>query len=175
MPQHSHGLTLLELLACIAIAAIVAAMAAPGFGEYLGNARRTATVNALLHAIHAARAAAAARGTPEVLCGTDDLRSCSGRTDWTRGALQWSDPVPGVEALDTPPPRVLQFDANGRQQVRSNRAEIRFQPRSAAATTATITVCDDRGARAARAIVVSRTGRPRVSDRDGSGAVLACP
>ena len=38
-----------------------------------------------------------------------------------------------------------------------------------------VVVCDRRGAPAARAVVVSRTGRVRVSARDADGGPLACP
>ena len=62
----------------------------------------------------------------------------------------------------------------GRQSVRANRGFVEFAPLSPAASTATLTVCDDRGARAARALIVSRTGRVRLSDQGAAGEPLDC-
>ena len=73
MPAHGHGLSLLELLVALSIMVILAAIAAPASREYLRNCQRSAVVNAVVHAIHAARASAANSGTPVVLCGTEDL------------------------------------------------------------------------------------------------------
>jgi len=39
----------------------------------------------------------------------------------------------------------------------------------------TLVFCDPRGSSSARAIVISHTGRPRVSRRDSSNKPLKCP
>ncbi len=169
MPAHGHGLSLLELLVALSIMVILAAMAAPSFREYLRNCQRSAVVNAVVHAIHAARTSAASSGTPVVLCGTEDLAHCSGDGDWSTGLIRRPD-LDAAEAA-----QVIQFPAAMPRRLTSNRAEVRFLPRAAAATTATLVFCDDRGSRAARAIIISRTGRPRVSDRTAGGGLLACP
>jgi hypothetical protein len=87
--------------------------------------------------------------------------------------LQPDGPGP---AADDPPLRVVRpAIAGARQSVRANRDAIRFTALTPAATTATLTVCDERGSRAARAVIVSRIGRPRISDRDAGGRPLVCP
>ncbi len=63
---------------------------------------------------------------------------------------------------------------SGTTSIHSNRSTISFEGGSGFATPATLTVCDRRGARAARAVIVSRSGRPRTSDRDGSDGALTC-
>jgi hypothetical protein len=40
--------------------------------------------------------------------------------------------------------------------------------------TATFTFCDDRGSPAARAVIISQTGRPRVSNRSAANTPLTC-
>jgi len=40
--------------------------------------------------------------------------------------------------------------------------------------TASFTFCDERGPRAARAVIISQTGRPRVAASDASGDPLTC-
>lgn len=170
--RKSRGFTLSELLVAIGVLALVALIATPGLGEYLRDCRRAATLDMLTHAVHAARAAAAALGVRATLCGTMDGRSCSRLEDWSDALLVLPDPA----EAEAPPIRLLRLDAGRtRQTVRSNRSAIEIEPLSPSATTATVTVCDDRGSRAARAMIISRTGRPRISDRDASGRVLACP
>ena len=54
----------------------------------------------------------------------------------------------------------------------SNRPYYEFRP-GRRSTNGTIVFCDARGATAARAVIVSYTGRPRVSARDADGRPLA--
>jgi type IV fimbrial biogenesis protein FimT len=170
----ARGFTLVELLVAMALLAILATLAAPGFGEYLRNCRRAATVNTLSHTIHVARALASTRGQPIILCPSVDGSRCSSGPDWSHEWLlqpDGSDP-----AADDAPLRVVRpATAGARQSVRANRDAIRFTALTPAATTATLTVCDERGSRAARAVIISRVGRPRISDRDAGGRPLVCP
>jgi type IV fimbrial biogenesis protein FimT len=171
----ARGFTLLEMLVAMALLATLATLAAPGFGEYLRDCRRAATVNALSHAVHTGRTLAAARGLPFILCSTDDGSSCSGSHDWS-GELLLRPDIPGGSGLESPSVQRLPLAADGaRQTVRTNRGVVRFAPLTLSATTATLTVCDDRGPRAAAAVIISRNGRPRISARDASGGSLACP
>ena len=74
-----------------------------------------------------------------------------------------ADAPDGAEVVHSPL-RVIQLAAEkSRQTVRSNRDHFLFTPLVSSATTGTITVCDDRGSRAARAVLASS------SARDGAG------
>jgi type IV fimbrial biogenesis protein FimT len=153
----------------LALLALLAVLAGPGLRGYLQDCRRTATVNALTHAVHAARRLAGVRGLPVELCPSTDGIDCSGALDW-RGDLLLRTGTDGA-AL-----RVIALSLDGAHQtVRGNRPLLRFAPLAPSATTATLTVCDDRGPRAATAVIVSRSGRPRVAGRDASGRPLVCP
>ena len=57
--------------------------------------------------------------------------------------------------------------------ITANRASFQFRPFFWRSTNGTVTFCDERGVAAARAVIVSYTGRPRVSDR-GPGRALTC-
>jgi type IV fimbrial biogenesis protein FimT len=170
----ARGFTLVELLVAMALLAILATLAMPGFGEYLRNCRRAATVNAFTHAAHVARQLAAVRGEAVLLCPSADGVGCSGGEDWGRELLLLAE-APDLSAAQSPLRVLRSATADARQSVRGNRSAIRFAALLSAATTATLTICDDRGSRAARAVIISRTGRPRVSDLDAGGRPLACP
>lgn len=170
----ARGFTLVELLVAMALLATLATLAVPGFGEYLRNCRRAATINALSHTVQVARRLAAVRGEAVVLCPGADASGCSGGTDWGHELLLLPD-RPGSAAGSAPLRVVRSAAADSRQSIRANREAIYFAALAPAATTATLTVCDDRGSRAARALIISRTGRPRISDRDAGGRALVCP
>jgi hypothetical protein len=57
----------------------------------------------------------------------------------------------------------------------ANRAAFSFRPFDKASTNGTAVYCDRRGRAEARAIIVSPSGRPRVSTRNASGGALTCP
>ena len=163
----SHGFTLLELLVALALAAILATYAYPGFSAWLLDSRRDALATMVLHAVHTARQFAATRDESMELCGTLDDLHCSGGDDWSRGLLV----VGGDGAVHRSLPS-LQPDHG--PTLKSNRGIIHFEPGTSFASPATITICDRRGGRAARAVIVSRSGRPRVSERDASNRELRC-
>src|SRR5687767_11715397 len=149
-----RGHTLPELLTMLGIAAIVAGAAVPVFSNLLLESRMNASIATLVHAVNLARQFSAVRSEAIRLCGSDDERACSGRADWSSGLLL----VDGGERFRQ---SLFLSAGNGATSVRSNRTVLDFEGGSGFATPATLTVCDRRGARAARAVIVSRSGRPR--------------
>jgi type IV fimbrial biogenesis protein FimT len=170
------GVTLTELLLVCMIVAICASVAIPGFHRFVLDARRTTHVNALLHTLHAARSAAIMRQEPTVVCKSADQVQC------TPAAVSWSDGwIVFANRDHDSPPRVdpgeeplLVQPAIENLAIRSSRSAVTYWPVALAGTTATFTFCDERGSSSARAIIVSQTGRPRVSERDSAGKALKC-
>jgi type IV fimbrial biogenesis protein FimT len=162
-----HGYTLLELLVALALTAILATIAYPGFTAWLLDSRRDAIVTSALHAVHAARQFAATRNESIALCGTLDAAHCSGAVDWSSGLLV-------IGADDIVHRNLSSSQPLHGPTLKSNRAIIRFEPGTSFASPATMTICDRRGSRAARAVIVSRSARPRVSERDASNRELQC-
>ncbi len=161
------GHTLPELLTMLAIAAILAGAAVPVFSNLLLESRMSAAVSTAMHAVNLARQFSATRSEPIRLCGSDDAHECSGRADWTGTLLLAATADSFRESL-------LLSGGDGAPRIRSNREAIDFEGGSGFATPATLTICDRRGSRSARAVIVSRSGRPRSSDRDASARALAC-
>ena len=164
-PEAGHTLT--ELMAILGIAAILAAAAVPLFSTLLLDIRMNAAVASAMHAVNLARQFAATRSETIRLCGSADQRECSGLVDWSPGLLLADDGGEFHQNLG-------QSDDGGAPRLRSNRPTLSFEPGTGFATPATIVVCDRRGPRAARAVIVSKSGRPRTSTRDASDRVLTC-
>ncbi|TAK54886.1 MAG: prepilin-type N-terminal cleavage/methylation domain-containing protein [Gammaproteobacteria bacterium] len=166
-PPGIHGHTLTEVLAVLALVAILAGAAVPTFAGLLLDSRRDAAVLTAMHAVHAARQLAALRGADIQLCGSSDHQSCSGTGDWSSGLL--------ITSAGGEPERSLAIQgAAGGPRLRSNRPTIGFEAGTSFASPATLSICDRRGPTAARAVIISRSGRPRVSDRDASERPLRC-
>jgi type IV fimbrial biogenesis protein FimT len=120
-----------------------------------------------MHAANLARHFSATRSEAIRLCGSDDEQACTGRSDWSSGLLLADNGELFRRSLPL-------SGGNGAPSIRSNRAIVNFEGDSGFASPATLTVCDRRGASAARAVIISRSGRPRVSERDASDRPLAC-
>jgi Tfp pilus assembly protein FimT len=164
-PDAGHTLT--ELMAILGIAAVLAATAVPLFSTLLLDSRMNAVVATTMHAVNLARQFSATRGETIRLCGSANQRECSGAMDWSAGLLLTNDVGLFRQGLGF-------AGGRGTPRLRSNRATLSFEAGSGYSTPATLVVCDRRGAAAARAVILSRTGRPRVSLRDASDRALSC-
>lgn len=153
------------------------ALAVPSFERFVRDARRTADINGFVTAIQLARSESAKRGANVVLCKTADSLSCGGagvRYDagWMVFVNVDDDQPPTLGSADT----LLFYHAPAMQgTIVSNRRLYEFRPFRRRSTNGTVTFCDARGASSARAVIVSYTGRPRVSDRGPGNRALVCP
>ena len=152
--RASRGITLVELCFGLAILALVAGLAAPGFRATLrASAMRAATFE-LLAGLQQVRAHSILESRPGSLCPGDDT-----------GCLPASLPASAWRAFldDDPESPVLHPLPRG-VQLRATRSPIRFWPDAHAASAGTLTICDTQGIAAPRAIVVSALGRARVAE-----------
>jgi type IV fimbrial biogenesis protein FimT len=174
--RYESGLTLLELLATLALGAILLGIAVPSFENLLLESRMVTAVNALVHAVHLARAAAIQQMRPVVVCRTRDGAGCAPAGDWASGWLVFANDDHDDPPFVDPGERVLQvMQRLPEVKIGSNRNAYVLQPPDQRATNGTVIFCDRRGAAAARAVIISYTGRPRVSKRTASGQPLTCP
>lgn len=171
--RRQDGLTLFELALTLALVAVVAGMATPSLGRWRADAVLQRGAYALLGALHEARSTAIARGEPVVLCQTPGAARCLlasapaggwavfvDRPGGTAGRLDAGDEL--LHSVELPPELRLQ----------GTRRALTYWPVARAGTTATLVLCHARGG--ALAVIVSQTGRPRISRTDASGGALDC-
>lgn len=167
---------MLELLFAFAVVAVVLTLGVPAFSDLIRDSRRTEQVNLFVHSIHLAKNEAAKRARYVTLCKSANGRQCTSLGQWHQGWLVFvnrdRDRPPQVdpseEILYVRPPY-----PHG--TIHGNRVAFTFRPFRRRATNGTLVFCDLRGPASARAVVVSYTGRPRISHKDSRGRPLDCP
>jgi type IV fimbrial biogenesis protein FimT len=176
MLRYSRGFTLWELLLTCALGGIVLGLAVPSVRGVALDAHRTAEINELVLSIQLARSEASKRGRSVVICKSADAVRCAGG-DFGFGAgwIVFVD-LDGARPPQRSPnePLLLAHTPLGTGTIASNREYFEFRPIQRRSINGTVVFCDDRGAGAARAVIVSYTGRPRVASVDSSGAPLRC-
>jgi type IV fimbrial biogenesis protein FimT len=173
------GFSLLELLTAIAITGILLSLALPSFYHQLQTNRIRTHINGIVAGLHIARAEAIRRNGTVMVCESRDLDSCTGGADWSRGWIVFADanrnnrrdqhePMLHVYSSASPGIRI-DFNGAGRNGDRW----LHYRA-TGSSKNGTFTVCDRRGAADARAVILYRSGRPRVSTRTASGKPLRC-
>ena len=174
--RPARGFTLWELLCTLGVTAVLLGLGVPSFHRFLLDSRRTADVNAFVLAVQVARTEAAKRGDAVVLCPSRDGRRCSNdEQGYGAGWLVFVD-----RDSKRPPQRsddellIYAYRPELLGSIVGNRPYFDFRPIMRRSTNGTLVFCDERGAAAARAVIVSYTGRPRVDTVAADGARLVC-
>jgi len=174
--DRRRGYTLPELVFTMAIAMGLLGWGVPAFRNQQLNAARTREVNQFIQAVYLARSEAIKRNGVVSLCPSLDGEWCApSGTPWHRGWVIFVNRDRDSPAVRDAGEDLLRVYAPwDRGAVQANRATLSFRPFGQMGVTATFTFCDQRGSRAARAVIISQTGRPRVSGRGASGKPLSC-
>lgn len=172
----SKGFTVWELLCAVLIGGILLGIGVPSFDNIMLDSERTAAINSFVTAIQLARSEASKRRRPVVLCKTDDGLRCAGKelsfdVGWMVFVNE-DDLRPPERSPDEP--LLLQHRPSITGPIHANRRLFEFRPFRHRSTNGTVTFCDRRGASAARAVIVSYTGRPRVAARGPRHRPLVC-
>ena len=156
MKNAYRGMTLIELCFGLAIVAVIAGMAAPGFRSSLrATAVRSATFD-LLAGLQQTRGNAILEARPLDLCPSDLAGQCLAAgvpTPYWRSSLEAAAGT-SPHASHALPPGIV---------VRANRSPLRFSPDALGASTGTLTICDLQHVAPPRAIVLSLSGRARLA------------
>jgi len=172
----ARGFTLWELLCSLVVSGLLLGLGVPSFHRFLLDGRRTADVNAFVLAVQVARTEAAKRGEAVVLCPSRDGRRCA--NDEKAYGAGWivfydRDSKSPPQRLDTEP-LIFGHRPELFGSIVGNRPYFDFRPVMRRSTNGTLVFCDERGPPAARAVIVSYSGRPRVDTVAADGTRLVC-
>jgi type IV fimbrial biogenesis protein FimT len=189
MRGQASGFTLVELMITVALVAIVLTLGAPSMRELILNNRLATDYNNMLMSLTLARAEAIKRGARTRVCIRNATPDCDGTaTHWEDGWLVIAD-TNGNDTMTAADGDLIMQNQGALTDgttLRGNTKVTRsvaFNARGFSGSSGTLTLCDSRGARQARGIVISNTGRARRAIdsngdgtvEDGSGNNLTCP
>jgi len=163
----------------LAVVTVLLGAVVPSVKSTLGSTRVAAHVNHLVGDLALTRSEAIKRRVDAVLCKSPDGRRCVRRGGWEQGWIVFADRnadrrrqanetllhVHGAWTRGY----TLRYAAFG------SRHYVAFHPSGLTRTNGTFTFCDPDEPSMARAVVLSKTGRPRVARVRPDGRPLACP
>ena len=171
------GLTLVEMLVTLTVAGVVLLAGIPEFKRMLASNRMLSEINALVAHLHLARSEAVNRGKRAVLCPSADREQCTGSPEWHQGYILFVDDN-GDRKRDENEAlvRVHQRRTPGILITSSvSRRRITYRPDGTApGSNLTVKFCAQHHATPPKAVILSNTGRPRVSRSTASGDPLDC-
>jgi len=175
--RRSVGFSVSELMMALAVAALLAAAAAPGMAVLIARGHTDAAADQMLRAVQFTRHTAVSRRATATLCpGGGD--SCGPRDSWHEGAMVFLDGnangrrEPAEEIVRRLPP--LPDGHRVRWRSFRNRLSLSMLPSGLTdSQSGNLLVCPDDGdPRRARQLVINAQGRIRWSrDGDGDGIV----
>jgi type IV fimbrial biogenesis protein FimT len=170
--RQSRGLTLVELLAVLAIASILLGAGIPSFSGLIRSTKLTNSANDLFASLITARSEAAKRHARVALCKSADGVTCAKAGGWEQGWIVFHDVndngtrEAGEQIVSRIDPLPKDMRVSGNLNVAryvSYAPTGETQLASGAFQAGTITLCNASSkGEDARQIVLSSAGRPRV-------------
>jgi type IV fimbrial biogenesis protein FimT len=166
--RHAHakarlglGFSLVELLAAMAISALLALLGWPLLERQRAAAAVSVATNRTLAALQLARQQALSSGSPVTVCPSPDGRHCGfGGTQW----MIFENRPGGLDATrDAGEPLLQRWELPSGVLVGGTRGYAVYQPGARSASTLTFGFCHAAHPEALRSVIVSQTGRARVS------------
>lgn len=162
--QRQRGLTLIELVATVAVIAILTGVGVPSFQSLMANQKQTTAINSYIASFQQARMRAVAQASQVVLCPSSNGITCTGGLSWDQGWLIYDDDNRNrrhdagetvVAVFAALPTGLGATSSIGRPQL------VYRSDGSVSGSNLRLTLCDQRGTDYARSVVVNNHGRPR--------------
>lgn len=174
---QGQGFTLFELIVTVSLLAVLSSLAIPPFSDLLARSQISATSNLLLSHIQLARIRSILDSSTVVICPTHDGQTCQAdSTNWSSGWMVFRDshyqlPL-RLEASDD---ILAAHHSSKHTTVSTTLSHVRYSP-NGSASNGTLVLCSQRKSSSpSRAVIISITGRARVSGKAADGSVLNCP
>jgi len=174
----SRGLTLLNLLISVSITTIMLGVAVPSTNSILTANRIAGQVNDLRGAIALTRSEAIRRNQHVVICKSMNGQSCTNEGRWDSGWIIYADDnhnrkrdadeelvhVHGKTASGF----IITYSAFG------SRNYVAYRPTGYTRTNGTFYICKPEDQKRSKALVLTKTGRVRLSTTRPDGSPITC-
>ncbi|MCU7830308.1 MAG: GspH/FimT family pseudopilin [Candidatus Thiodiazotropha sp. (ex Myrtea sp. 'scaly one' KF741663)] len=174
----ANGFTLIELLITLAVGTIVMGIGVPSLLSLVASNHQSGEINTFVRHLNLARSYAVKTGRDHVLCPSTDLLSCHDATRWDQGFILFEDSNEnGVREADET--LVYTSRPSGKfgidmQSTRGRKKIIYRADGRSAGSNLTLTFCDPEGDVTPKAVILSNTGRARISRTRWDGSALRC-
>ena len=140
--QRQTGVTMIELMIVVAIAASMAAIAAPSFSDFINNTRLTSTMTQLTGDLNRARSEAIKRNSWVLVCARSTNTACG--ANWANGWLVCQDSEPNgacdAGTAANPNPITVHQPLNANLTLAGSAASVRFNPSGTQGTVGAATL-----------------------------------
>ncbi len=179
--NRQSGMTMAELLATLAIGAILISAGIPSYQSLVLSNAQTASVNEFIAGLSLARSEAITKNVRVTACTSKNGIACDATANWSDGWLVFAD-MDNDGTLDAAEPVLKTSGETSRLSTKSSEftSFITFRPNGRAMVntprenTGQFTFCDKRGASYAKTVIIETSGRPRASKYDIDGGTPSC-
>ena len=176
-PRLSQGFTLIELVTACAVLLILLGIGIPGFGSIIDRNQQVAAINQFSTALAHARYHAVTFHRHVILCPSVDHQQCTGGFDWESGQITFVDDNNNRLRDDNEEIIAINqaIDRSIDIQTSTGRRKIRFKPSGAApGSNTTFRFCTGSENVMRKALILSNSGRARLSDKLPDGSEITC-
>lgn len=175
LSKAAQGYSLYELVMTLALAALLLTLGIPSFTGLVADKRLRTEVDALFHAVHLARKESITRRRVVTICSSLDGQHCASSKDWSSGWILFVNKGRRQSLQRDDDEELLRYhQVSNRSRITANRRGFSLRSTVLRATNGTIVFCDRANQAESRALVISYTGRPRVTRKDRNGQAYRC-
>lgn len=176
--RYPSGFSLVELLLALSLIATLSLVAIPGAMALVRDSEISSQINNFQTHLNLARSEAIKRGKRTAVCPMTSNGDCAPGTYWGHGWITFIDANANRDLDPAEPVLARQQQPAGAVSLYSTpgRKLVVFRPDGrATGSNGTYTFCDKTEASAARAVILSNSGRARSSMKNSANQPLVCP
>lgn len=160
--HHARGVTLIELLTTLAIAAVLTTIAVPSYQSFVMNSQLTAKRDALANALRYARSTALNQNTTTEVCPVSTVNSTTCGNTWPAGWMVILKPTGTASLLQSfqvPSSSLAQVYSETDSSITTAATSVNFNSRGlTTSASALFVICDSRGKSYGYTVAVESTG-----------------
>jgi len=173
-----HGFSLIELMITLGVGALLLTIGIPSFQAFAAGNQQASEINSFIRHLNLARSSAVKTGRDHVLCPSRDLVWCLDDMRWQAGYILFEDdnenglrdPQELLVHANRPTGKIgIDMQSTSKRKLIIYRADGH-----SAGSNLTLTFCDPEDKVAPRAVILSNSGRARISETHWDGSPLSC-